>query len=46
MSAVGEDSQWPDCPDCETEVYVHATQHNHQGVYICEFCGTRWEGDV
>jgi len=32
----------PDCPECESDVFVHAKGSNVLGRWKCAFCGDRF----
>jgi predicted RNA-binding Zn-ribbon protein involved in translation (DUF1610 family) len=48
MSALSSRSWgYPDCPDCETDVFVGGTQSTQfDAPYECHFCGTRFGGET
>ena len=32
--------EYPDCPECETDVFVDQSKGNE--TYVCQSCRTRW----
>jgi len=33
---------WPDCPKCHSEVFVHRSSGSNPSEYVCEICRIEW----
>lgn len=41
MSLSYDPDEYPDCPECETDVFVDRLNGKSDGAYHCHFCGWR-----